>query len=159
MNCNGREIYLQTLHNLQAEGVQFCVIGTFGLGLHDVIPSSYEIKDCDLAVKADSENLNHLARILETLQWQLYVWDEPVHYPLPLEKLWGKYYLRAVFRNMILDATYECAVSWPELKEQICYREELPVASIFHMLHMKKRRNTPKDLHIVEQVLTLLNQR
>jgi hypothetical protein len=158
MICANRVLYLQTLQHLQASGVQYCVIGTFGLGLYNTDFPLYPVTDCDLMVKNDAENLNKLAKVLQELHWQLYLWEEPVSYPLPLEKLPGKYYIRARQHEAILDATYESeAIPWTSFEEQINYIEGIPVASMEHILYLKKRRNLEKDRQAVEHVLALLH--
>jgi hypothetical protein len=107
-----------------------------------------------------AENLNKIAESLQELDWQLYLWEEPVSYPLPLEKLAGKYYIRAKQQEAILDATYECeSISWSAFKEQINYIEGIPVASLNHILHLKKCRNREKDRHIIKHVQALLAER
>ncbi|QHT67660.1 hypothetical protein GXP67_13985 [Rhodocytophaga rosea] len=153
-------LYLQTLQQLQAAGIQYCVIGTFGLGLYNADFLLYSVTDCDLIVKNEAENLNKLAKALQELHWQLYLWEEPVMYPLPLEELAGKYYIRARQQEAILDATYEYeSISWSTFEEQINYIEGIPVASMNHILYMKKRRNLEKDRQVVEHVEALLSNR
>lgn len=160
MICINRALYLQTLQYLQAYGIHYCVMGTFGLGLYNAVFPLYPVTDCDLMMKNEAENLNKLAQALQELHWQLYLWEEPVSYPLPLEKLQGKYYIRARLQEAILDATYECeAISWSSFEEKLSFIKGIPVASIDHILYLKKRRNLEKDRQVVEHVMALLSKK
>lgn len=157
MKCIDEALYRQTLLALQSQGIEFCVIGTFGLGLFHAEWPVYPVKDCDLMVKNDPENLNKLASALQALHWQLYLWQESVACPLPLERLSGKYYLRALQHKAVLDATYECDfISWQQFKEQAQVIEGIPVASIGHILYLKHMRNTPKDREQIEKLMAVL---
>jgi hypothetical protein len=107
-------------------------------------------------ISNEADNLNKLAKVLQELHWQLYLWEESVSYPLPLGNLAGKYYLRAKQRQAILDLTYECAaICWSECEERCSFIAGIPVASIDHILHLKKVRNGEKDRHVIEHVQTL----
>lgn len=156
MICKDQRLYRQTLLHLQASGVYYCVIGSFGLGLHNRDFLLYPVQDCDLLIRNQADNLNKLAKVLQELHWQLYLWEEPVSYPLPLENLPGKYYLRAKQRQAILDLTYECAsILWSACEGQVSFISGIPVASIDHILHLKKVRNREKDRHVIEHVQNL----
>jgi hypothetical protein len=107
-------------------------------------------------VSNEGENLNKLAKVLEALHWRLYLWEESVSYPLPLEKLPGKYYLRAKQQEAIVDLTYECEyISWSEFEKRSSCIEGIPVASVDQILHLKKVRNREKDRHVIEHVENL----
>jgi hypothetical protein len=156
MICTDQSPYLQTLLQLQASGIHYCVMGTFGLGLYNAEFPLYPVTDCDIMVRNEAENLNKLAKVLQELHWQLYLWEEPVSYPLPLEKLPGKYYIRASQQEAILDVTYECeSICWPSFEEKLSFIQGIPVASIDHILYLKKRRNREKDRQVVAHVLAL----
>jgi len=107
MICPERLLYEQTLRSLQSRGAKFCVIGTFGLALHGIELPDYTLTDCDLLAENDAQNLNLIAQVLQELDWKLYLWNTPVIYPLPLNELPGKYYLRATRQNAIIDIAYE----------------------------------------------------
>lgn len=81
--------YEEALSLLTTSGIHFCVIGTYGLLLHGVDLSNYDIRDCDLMCTKDQ--LDNLATAMREAGWDLSVWDEPLVVPITNAHIEGKF--------------------------------------------------------------------
>lgn len=135
------EDYLSILQVLQREGVQYCVIGTWALKVY--FPQEmkdYVLRDCDIVLSSSINNLHKAISVLKQENWQVTLWNEPI----PLEAndtfFLGKYYIRAKKEDFVLDLTYEPKISWKELATSISYVLDIPLASIEHILILKRKK-------------------
>lgn len=101
---------LRLLRQLQQQGLQFQVYGSFGRWLQS--PAQIQPSDVDLLLPADEANLNALLLALQQRGFALSSWREPVQPPLRLADYAGRYYFRAertdrAGRQLRIDLTWE----------------------------------------------------
>ena len=140
------QLYLRTLHQLVAAGVEFCVLGTFGLRQQCPELPRRLVADCDLMLPADTAVITALVRNLQAAGWVVSLWEQPVPQPLIAELLAGKYYLRARQAGAVLDCAYENDyLSWPDFVDRCRWHNGLPLLAIEHILTQKAQCNRPAD--------------
>ena len=135
------EEYLPVLQELTRGGVRFAAIGTWALKVY--FPEKmrdYVLHDCDIVLDPDFENVRLAIRVLRTAGWRVSVWGEEVSAAVPADFLRGKYYLRAVKDALNLDLTYECAIAWREMEAEMVELHALPIASVAHVFHLKRKK-------------------
>lgn len=144
------QLYLRTLHELVAAGVDFCVIGTFALRLQCPTLPRRLVGDCDLMLPYNLFTLNKLVRHLQAAGWKITLWDEPVHLPLTSEILAGKYYLRARHAGAVLDCSYENDyLTWPEFTSCRQWQRGLPLLPVAEILFQKSQLNGPAGREVI----------
>lgn len=135
------EAYIPALQSLVGEGVEFAIIGTWALKVHfPVAMRDYVIRDCDIVLQPTEENLRRAVRVLRGDGWRVTAWEEEVWDDFSGGDLAGKYYLRARFGELTLDATFECQIPWEAMAAGIDWRDGLPLASIKDILDLKRRK-------------------
>ncbi|RZK31814.1 MAG: hypothetical protein EOO63_03185 [Hymenobacter sp.] len=140
------QLYLRTLHQLVAAGVEFCVLGTFGLRQQCSQFPRHLVADCDLLLPADPTVLTTLVRQLQATGWVVALWEQPVALPLTAGLLAGKYYLRARQNGAVLDCAYENDyLSWAEFAAHRRWHNGLPLLSVEQILAQKVQCNRPAD--------------
>ena len=146
MSPEHEQLYRHTLRDLVAAGVEFCVIGSFGLRLQCPALAARPAHDCDLLLPFAILQLNAVVQQLQAAGWEVTLWEEPVRLPLTAAQLRGKYYLRARQAGAVLDLSFENAfMGWEEFAPQRQWRAGIPVASRAHLLYQCARRNTAAD--------------
>jgi hypothetical protein len=145
--------YLELLHRLQSREVRFALTGSFALRLLMDVLGGEPVPDCDLFLEPSADNLQRWAALLVEDGWALTVWNEPLGVPLELERLRGKYYVRARKGALVLDGTYEHDTLEPgALVSGARSLQGLPVMDLDTLLALKRERGTPRDLEQVERV-------
>ncbi|MGI4872605.1 MAG: hypothetical protein ACRYFX_15685 [Janthinobacterium lividum] len=155
MNAAHEHLYQRTLHELIMAGVEFCIIGTYGLRPQCPALAHHPVPDCDLMLPPTLPNLNALVHCLQTDGWAVTLWEQPVQLPLTAGEIVGKYYLRARQAGAVLDCSYENDFqTWADFASQLHWHEGLPLASVAHILFQKVQCGRPGD----REVLRLLNR-
>jgi hypothetical protein len=146
-------IYQEVLKSLLTNGLRFVVIGTYGLWLRLGRFSNHRIKDCDLVIENSSPNIELFTKRMLELSWQVRLWNEPIGIPIDTSLLKGKYYLRATRDRLVIDATYECEyIEWEDISRHSSKFNSVPVASIEHILKLKRIRGGETDWKIIEEI-------
>lgn len=139
-------LYIRTLRGLVAAGVDFCVLGTFGLRWQCPALRRRFVADCDIMLPADLACLTTLVQYLQAAGWHITLWQQPVRLPLRAATLVGKYYLRAHQAGAVLDCAYENDyLSWDEFAARRCGHNGLPVVAAEHILAQKAQCQRPAD--------------
>ena len=150
MTPGDEQLYLRTLHDLVATGLDFCLIGTFALRLHCPALPRHLVHDCDLMLPAQPAQLTALVQHLHESGWQVTLWDEPVQLPLTAVQLAGKYYLRARQAGAILDCAYENDYrTWPEFVSRRQWQRGLPVLSAEEIVAQKRQLGKPAGQAVI----------
>jgi hypothetical protein len=145
--------YIQTLLALRNSGLEFAAIGTFALKLYFPAQlADYTLKDCDLVMPWNMEQIKLAVATLENLGWKCSVWEEDLPKELSEEWLEGKFYLRARQEAYIIDLTYEPVIAWEEMAMGITLKNHVPCASLEHVLALKRIKGQPSDLEMVQKI-------
>lgn len=148
--------YLLTLRHLIARGVEFVVIGSFGLRLHlgDRLEevAGRPPADCDVVVP--HAGLVGVVDALAEDGWRVCSRDDDVSagLPAPGVSLDGRQYLRASRNDLILDATYEPVLAWPDLSADAQVVAGIPVATVDHIAAIMAARGTERDHAVIERL-------
>lgn len=151
--------YLLTLRHLNARGVEFVVIGSFGLRLHlgDRLEeiAGRPPADCDIVLPRAA--LVGLVDALAEDGWRVWSGDDDVSagLPAPGVSLDGRQHLLANRDELILDATYEPAAGWPELSVDALVVDGVAVASLDHIAAIMAARGTDRDQAVIERLRSL----
>lgn len=136
--------YLATLRDLAASGAPFVIIGSCALELHGVALAELGPKDCDVA--CDAARIAPLVEALAAAGWDLRVWGEPLRRPLDPAQIAGKFYVRATRGACSLDLDHELPVPFAAMWADHLVRDGLPLATLEHIVALKRLRNSPRDL-------------
>lgn len=144
-------MYREILQQFSNNGVDYVAIGTWAL--KHAFPEKmkeYRIKDCDILIKLNISTIRTLIKILENNSWKVTLWEKAINEDIKIEDLNGKYYLRAKKDCCVMDITYESQyISWIDLLRESLQIENCTIASLHHILSLKKIKGTEKDLQVV----------
>jgi len=143
--------YTKILDALAHNQLEFLVTGTWALQLaYPAKMKHYKVSDCDIVIKNDLNQIKTAITVLLAHHWHTTIWGEKVNTAVSAELLKGKYYIRAKFRDLVLDLTYESGhFSWQELIDQKRSCGWCQVVSTEQILFLKKIKNRPQDHEII----------
>jgi len=150
------EKYVSILRELSAKEIDYVTIGTWALKrLFPDRMQNYPIKDCDLIIRNDLTEIRKTILLLHNANWQVTVWESDVDELVEAEFLKGKFYLRAKKAQLTLDITYECPfISWQALSGEASTIEGCKIASLQHILHLKRLKGSEGDIRILKRFET-----
>jgi hypothetical protein len=152
--------YLPILQAMHTSGVAYRAIGTWALKAY--FPTElqdYVLQDCDIAISPTIENIRKAIEVLEQNAWDVTVWDAPVPVGAGEAFFQGKYYIRGRQASLVLDLAHECVVDWAEVVTSPTLYEGVPLASILHILTMKRAKATEKGtLDAFQKLLDILHK-
>lgn len=147
------DAWLSTVQALCAAGVPLVVIGSWALQLHGRLPAGYLVPDADLVLPAQQQALHAAARVLQTLGWQLWLWQQPLTAVPPLEQVLDAFYLRARREGQVIDLTFAgLQPDYPALAAQASLIQGIPVASLAQVLQLKRQRASERDRQLLQLV-------
>lgn len=140
--------YFEILRQLQAGGIRFLIMGTWALKYaYPRKMEGYEVLDCDIVLENTMTNIRNSIRLLRRCQWEVSLWQRPVDETVQAEMLKGKYYLRAIQADLVLDLSYEyLPFTWDALWAERQERASFQLVAYQQILAMKELRGNPKDL-------------
>lgn len=143
--------YRKILDEFSKHGLEFLITGTWALKLaYPEKLKDYSVRDCDIIIKNDLVQIRKAVDLLLKNGWETTIWEEKIDFNITLEKLEGKYYIRARFQNHILDITYENKYySWQILNDQKIKCEQFKMVSLEHILALKKIKGRPQDFDVI----------
>lgn len=147
--------YLATLRDLAASGAPFVIIGSCALELHGVTLAELGPKDCDIA--CDAARMAPLVEALAAAGWDLRVWGEPLRRPLDPAQVAGKFYVRATRGACSLDLDHELPIPFAAMWADHRDHAGLPLASLAHIVALKRLRASPRDLAQLARLAALVD--
>lgn len=144
--------YFEILNAFGNENIPYVAIGTWALKLaYPEKMNNYKINDCDIIVENDIRIIKKIIRILKAKNWITTVWEVEINDKVSEQFLLNKYYLRARQGVLTLDITYECPyIAWESLNTQKRIIKSFNLASLQHIIHLKRIKGTSKDLEVIE---------
>lgn len=130
--------------------VSYVVVGTYALMLYpESIVMDNNPSDLDLVV-LNKENAIKTADILIQIGYRIYSWNEKLDTDFDLQKLNGRYYIRATKKikgkDYKIDITYEHSViTFEHLYNNSTISDNVRVASIEHIEYLLRARNLDND--------------
>jgi hypothetical protein len=154
------EPFLRLLHDLNAEGVRYVVIGVAGANYYAArsLPP-FMTKDRDLFLPADVDNELRAWSVCERLGFELWSGDEPLG--VPRDRWLAE---RIVERRMVVTALdghelivdlsltmggLEFEAVWTERRMFPAEDVEVPVARLAHIVESKRNAGRQKDLNFL----------
>lgn len=146
------EAYIPILEKLTNARINHLIIGTWALKYsYPEKMVRYQVTDCDILIENDLNQIRNCISQLMENDWVVTCWEEEVDDQVRREDLAGKFYLRATKPTMKLDITYECPFfEWQEMHNQKVVIDQLPMASLNHILSLKKIKGTDQDLKVAK---------
>ncbi len=136
--------YLATLRDLAASGAPSGPVASCPRALPGAARAEHGRKDC--AVPCDAARIAPLVDALAAAGWDLRVWGEPLRRPLDPAQIAGKFYVRATRGACSLDLDHELPVPFAAMWADHLVRDGLPLATLEHVVALKRLRNSPRDL-------------
>ena len=135
--------------------IEFLITGTWALKLaYPETLKDYSVKDCDIIIKYDLVQIKSAIGLLLKNGWQTTIWEELIASNISIEKLEGKYYIRAKYKGLVLDLTYENDYySWQELNKQRITFEQFKMVSVEQILSLKKIKGRPQDFDVIRLLI------
>jgi len=154
------EEYLPVLQALQKADITYRVIGTWALkACFPIEMKHYQIHDCDLILLPSLENICRSIKILKQNNWVVTVWEQPVPADADATFFKGKFYIRGRQKSLVLDLIYECVIPWEDLVDIETLFLGIPLASVAHILALKRLKATEqKTLDAFQYLLNILGQ-
>jgi hypothetical protein len=145
------KMYREILQQFSNNGVNYVAIGTWAL--KHAFPEKmkeYRVNDCDIFIKHNISTIRTLIKILDDNIWKVSLWEKVIDEDIKIEDLKGKYYLRAKKDDCVMDITYESQyISWIDLLRESSQIKNCTIASLHHILSLKRIKGTEKDLQVV----------
>ena len=155
------ETFLALVSGLHARSVRFVVMGVWGANYYAHSAGlAFSTQDHDLFLPADPENLLKAWQVAETLHLELSCSGEPLDSPRDLrlaERIVERRALTSVHgaQNFLTDyslvmADFDFEEVWHGRRVFIDQDQEIPVASLEHIVQSKARVGRPKDRLFLE---------
>jgi hypothetical protein len=145
------EDYLPILRALSDAGVEYAAIGTWALKAYfPAKMADYLLHDCDVVLAPDAANVRLTIAVLTAQHWEVCIWGELVDARTPASDFVGKYYMRAMQGNLVLDLTYECIIEWAQMASQKTNIAGVCMAAVCDIVQLKRCKGTPQDLALLQ---------
>lgn len=111
-----KEVFFETAKFL-TQNSRCTLIGSLCLYINAPQLLDREVHDVDLFADFNEQNLRLIISLLESLDFEVYSWQDRIDSSVPMSLLKGRYYIRGIRDGFHVDVTYEeDGISYSEMQ-------------------------------------------